>query len=117
MTQDRFDIACLRGIATDADSKRIALSAAMIRMLALTMAREAPQLREEALQIVAYTSQLYHAIPTRVSIAAVLDSVSPQLRSAADERHGPSKRAEIVEALWKHFQVGKPEPAKVSGRA
>ena len=105
MTQDPFDIACLRGIATDADAKRIALAAAMIRMLALTMAREAPQLRDEALQIVDHARQLYHAMPTRNSIAAVLESF-PGTGPAVGDRHNMARRDELVEALWQHFQVG-----------
>lgn len=107
MEQEQFDIACLRGLATDADARRIALSAAMIKVLAFAIARQSPELREDALEIVGHVTQLYRVMPTRSSIRSVLDAHLS--RPDPQGRNGPRSersREEVVEALWRHFQTG-----------
>ena len=104
MVQDPFDITCLRSVATDPDARRIALSVAMIKVLALSMARQAPDLKEEALQIIDHARKLYAILPTRESLEMLVDGYSggrPGLsRSTARSREA------FVEALWRHFQDG-----------
>lgn len=108
MAQDRpddhFDIACLRGIATDPSARRLALAAALIKLHALSIARTAPEMREEALRIVAYSRQLFRTLPTRESIEDIIDRfVAPTTSSRAGRR----SREQLVEALWEHLQIGK----------
>lgn len=106
MAQDPFDITCLRSVATDPDAQRVALSVAMIKVLALSMARQAPALREDALQIVDHARKLYAVLPTRGSIGSLVDGYSERGRPGGPKSTAPSRDA-FVEALWRHFQDGK----------
>lgn len=101
LTQDEFDIACLRHIATDAEVRRISLAAAMIKLHALAIARAKPALREEALEIVGYLEQLYAGLPSRQSLRRIVEEQPASARIPAHALDG------FVEAIWRHFSDGR----------
>lgn len=102
-SQDRFDIACLRHIATDADARQASLAAAMIKLHALTIARNAPAQRDEALEIIRYSQKLYAAVPTKGSLAKVLEG------HPVSARLGRGAQADLVDAIWDFLRCGEPE--------
>lgn len=97
---DGFDVACLRGIRTDPQARRHALAAAMIKLHALTIARELPRFRSEALEIVAYAQQLHAEQPTRDAVAALV--------RAHLARPNPGRTDDLVDALWTLITTGRP---------
>lgn len=101
MSQEQFDIACLRHIAADPEAQRVSLAAAMIKLHALSIARSAPALRSEALEIVRYSEQLYAGLPDRGSLARVVEDhpASSRLRGWA--------LADLVDAIWDHVRRGR----------
>ena len=107
MGQDQFDIECLRGVATDAGAKRHALAAAMIKLRALSIARELPRFRDEALEIVGYAQQLYAERTTRDAIGEIVRT--HLARSAQRQRGGMNSDQveDLVEALWTRISTGR----------
>lgn len=101
MSQDRFDVDCLRHIATDPDAERISLAAAMIKLHALAIARNAPGFREDALEIVRYSRELYAGLPDKRAIAKVLDG------HPASGRLGPRMAEDLVDTIWDLFRRGR----------
>lgn len=101
LSQDQFDIACLRHIVADPEARRASLAAAMIKLHALAIARSTPDLREEALEIVKYSERLYFGLPDRASLARVIceHPASARLRGQAIN--------DLVEAVWDHLRRGK----------
>lgn len=102
LSQDQFDIDCLRHIATDAEAQRVSLAAAMIKLHALAIARNAPEQRADALEIVKYSKQLYEGYPDRVSLAKVLGD------HPASSRLGRETQRHLVDAIWDHLRRGRP---------
>lgn len=104
--QDRFDIACLRGIKTDAHARRHALAAAMIKLHALSIARELPRFRDEALEIVDYAQQLYAERLTREAVADVVRAhlARSPLRSTSAEA---GRVEDLIDALWTLISTGR----------
>lgn len=106
VAQERFDIACLRGIATDAHARRHALAAAMIKLHALSIAREIPRFRSEALEIVKYAQQLYSERLTR-------DAVADIVRAHLGRSHprtptiGAGQMEDLTDALWALISTGR----------
>lgn len=107
MAQNSFELTALKALTTDPGAKRIVLIAAMIKVLALSMARQAPELREDALRIVDYVGKLYEAMPTRASIAAVVEAYEARAAPRSSASPARWRRDDLVEALWEHFQAGK----------
>jgi len=103
-SQNRFDIDCLRHIATDPDAQRASLAAAMIKMHALSIGRSAPELRAQSLEIVKYSEQLYAGIPDRMSLARIVEDhpATMGLKSRAVE--------DLVDAIWNHLRRGRTSP-------
>lgn len=111
MAQDRFDIDCLRTITADPDSAGLALSAALIKMHALAIARAAPELRDRALEIARRSRDLHAAQPTRRSIAALVEA---HLGTPGPSAPPQGRRRALADALWEHVRTGQPVPAAPS---
>lgn len=105
VAQERFDIACLRGIATDVHARRQALAAAMIKLHALSIAREVPRFRCEALEIVKYAQQLYAERLTRDAVAEIVRGhlAEGQLRAPV----GAGRINDLTDALWALISTGR----------
>lgn len=101
MSQDRFDVDCLRHIATDAEAERVSLAAAMIKLHALAIARNVPSFREDALEIVRYSRELYAGLPDKRSIAKVL------AEHPASTRLGPRMSENLIDTIWDLFRRGR----------
>ena len=101
MSQEQFDIACLRHIVADPEAQRVSLAAAMIKMRALAIARSTPDLRATALEIARYSEQLYAGIPNRDSLARVVEG-HPAL-----SRLGSWAVEDLIEAIWNHLREGR----------
>ena len=97
----QFDIDCLRLIAADPDARQASLSAAMIKLHALTIARADPGLRSEALEIVRHLDALYPRLPSRGS----LDRLVRDLCASAS--FSDSALDALVSAIWDHFRLGR----------
>ena len=96
----QFDIDCLRLIAADPEARQASLSAAMIKLHALTIARADPSLRGEALEIVHHLEALYPRLPTRISLDGI---VRDRCASALSE----TALSGLVSAIWDHFRLGR----------
>ena len=97
----QFDIDCLRLIATDPDVRQASLSAAMIKLHALTIARTDPGLRGEALEIVRHLETLYPRLPTRTSLDRLVRERCAPLSLPETALVG------LVSAVWDHFGLGR----------
>ena len=97
----QFDIDCLRLIAADPDARLASLSAAMIKLHALTIARADPGLRNEALEIVRHLETLYRRLPTRESLAQLV-------RGRSGNSRIPDEAVEsLIDAILEHFRCGR----------
>lgn len=108
VAQDSFDIACLRSIKTDAHARRHALAAAMIKLHALSIARELPRFRNEALEIVEYVQQLYAERLTRDAVSKVVRAhVARAPGRALQAEAGNAQIDDLVEDLWSLISTGR----------
>lgn len=101
LSQERFDIDCLRHIATDPEAQRVSLAAAMIKLHALAIARNVPSFRDDALEIVRYSQELYAGLPDKGSIAQTFRD------HPASYRLGPRALEDLIESIWDLFRRGR----------
>jgi hypothetical protein len=99
-----FDIDCLRHVVADPEVARASLSAALIKVRALAIAREQPDQRDRALEIVQRLEDLYPRIPDRAEVGRL---IGDHLRGHVT---GPSLAAlgeAMSDALWHLFRTGR----------
>lgn len=104
LAQDQFDIDCLRHIVADAETQRVSLAAAMIKVHALAIARSAPGQRGDALEIVRYAEELYPALPNQGAVRRIVDD---HLAEMASHPRSRMAAAGLAEDIWKLFQRGR----------
>lgn len=102
--RDRFDIDCLRHIVADAETQRVSLAAAMIKVHALAIARSAPPQREDALEIVRYAEQLYAGLPKKGAVTRIVEH---HLGGAASRPASRIAAAALADEIWELFRRGR----------